>query len=42
MRQAVRLKAAGATAAEAARAMGVCRQRVQRLLERARGLLLVR
>jgi DNA-directed RNA polymerase specialized sigma24 family protein len=42
MRQAVRLKAAGLSTAEAAAALGVCRQRVEQLLERARAVLLAR
>jgi DNA-directed RNA polymerase specialized sigma24 family protein len=42
VRQAVRLKAEGLSTAEAAAAMGCCRQRVEQLLLRARALLLVR
>jgi RNA polymerase sigma factor (sigma-70 family) len=40
MRQAVRLKAEGLSTAETAAALGVCRQRVQQLLLRARAVLL--
>jgi DNA-directed RNA polymerase specialized sigma24 family protein len=39
MRQAVQLKAEGLSTAEVAAAMGVCRQRVEHLLLRARALL---